>query len=163
MPDVFEGGFSLESEQLSMEERMKMFGEFVAEGKPGYAPKCIAAINSTAAAIKTHYPSVQKVGAFGMCYGGKMVILASNQADSAIDAGAQAHPARLSADDAKALRVPHLILASNGETEEDVAAFDKVEKPKGSETHRYANMHHGWMGARAKLNEEENAREFKRG
>ena len=163
MPDVFDGGFDIALESRPVEERLKAFGEFAAQGGPGYAPKCIEAINSAASAVKKQYPSVKKVGVFGMCYGGKVVILASNQPGTAIDASAQAHPARLSAEDAKALITPHLILASNGEAAEDVTAFDEVEKPNGSETHTYPTMHHGWMGARAKLHEPDNAKEFTRG
>ncbi|KAI9727704.1 MAG: hypothetical protein M1828_005932 [Chrysothrix sp. TS-e1954] len=163
MPDFFDGGFDLKFETYPQEERLKAFTEFASEGGSGYAPKCIAAINSAAGAIKTQFPSVEKIGAFGMCYGGKVVILASNQAGTAINASGQAHPARLAADDAKALKIPHLIMASKDEPAEDVTAFDKVEKPVGSETHTYPTMHHGWMGARAKLNESENAKEFSRG
>jgi hypothetical protein len=73
------------------------------------------------------------------------------------------HPAKLAKEDAEVLRGPHLVLASNGENPEDVKAFDETQKPTGSETHTYSNMHHGWMGARAKLNEEENLKEYKRG
>jgi len=78
-----------------------------------------------------------------------VVILAANAADSPIAASAQAHPSALAAADAEALRGPHLILASQEEATADVEAFDKVQKPSGSEVHTFDQMPHGWMTARA--------------
>ena len=161
MPDFFAGGMPRDLESKPTEERMQKFQEFTAEGNVGHAPTVIAAINSVAASIGSKYPSVQKIGAFGMCYGGKVLIQAAIQPGTAIQASAQGHPSRLSAEDAKGLKTPHLILASKDESAEDVSAFDKVQKPLGSETHTYPTMHHGWMGARAKLDDDDNAKEFK--
>lgn len=59
--------------------------------------------------------------------------------------------------------IPHLVLASKDEDAEVVKAFDAVNKPAGSETHTYPKMHHGWMGARANLDDEENVKEFHNG
>ena len=59
--------------------------------------------------------------------------------------------------------MPHLILASDGENKEDVDAFDKVKKPKGSETHTYHGMHHGWLGARAIFDDEKFKEGYQKG
>lgn len=91
-----------------------------------------------------------------------MSILASNEPFNLFRASGQGHPTWLAAEDAEALTVPHLILASKDENQDDVKAFGAVEKPAGSETHLYPTMIHGWMGARAALDDEECAKEFKR-
>jgi hypothetical protein len=75
------------------------------------------------------------------------------------------HPGKLEAADAKALTIPHIVLASNGEPEDVVSEYKEIlvgeGKPNVVET--YGTMHHGWMGARAKLGEEENLKEYTRG
>ena len=71
----------------------------------------------------------------------------------------------MSIDDAKALTVPHILLASNGEPEDVVIAYKELLAGEGKKNvvERYGGMHHGWMGARAKLGEEENLKEYERG
>ncbi len=75
------------------------------------------------------------------------------------------HPGRLDAADAREVTIPHIVLASNGEAVDVVKEYHEVlvgeGKPNVVET--YATMHHGWMGARAKLGEEENLKEYERG
>lgn len=67
--------------------------------------------------------------------------------------------------DAKALTVPHIVLASNGEPADVVEEYESllVGEGKKNVVETYATMHHGWMGARAKLHEEENLKEYERG
>ena len=93
----------------------------------------------------------------------KSVILATIATDSPIQASAQAHPAALSKEDAEALNVPHLVLASKEEPKEDVEVFDSAKKPPGSEVHTFTDMVHGWMGARADLADKHCSEEFQRG
>lgn len=61
--------------------------------------------------------------------------------------------------------MPYIILASPEESEEEVSKCKEVlEQPgKTGEVETYSNMFHGWMGARAKLDDEDNLREFCRG
>ena len=40
---------------------------------------------------------------------------------------------------------------------------EALEKDKKNYVEKYGSMHHGWMGARAKLEDPENAKEFERG
>jgi hypothetical protein len=71
----------------------------------------------------------------------------------------------LTIDDAKAINIPHIVLASNGEDEKAVAEYKEVlvgeGKPGYVET--YADQHHGWMGARANLSNARNKEEYERG
>jgi dienelactone hydrolase len=80
-------------------------------------------------------------------------------------ASGQVHPGKMESADAKALTIPHIVLASNGEPEDVVKEYESLlvgeGKPHVVET--YATMHHGWMGARAKLGEEANLKEYTRG
>ncbi|KAE8442689.1 hypothetical protein EG329_002934 [Mollisiaceae sp. DMI_Dod_QoI] len=93
-----------------------------------------------------------------------IAVLASGPGTS-LKVSGQVHPGRLEADDAKKIVIPHIVLASNGEDEKVVAEYKEIlvgeGKPHVVET--YANMHHGWMGARAKLDDAENLKEYERG
>ena len=40
---------------------------------------------------------------------------------------------------------------------------EALEESKDNVVEKYASMHHGWMGARAKLEDKENLKEFERG
>lgn len=93
------------------------------------------------------------------------VVALSSTANTLFTASGQVHPGKLEAADAKALTIPHIVLASNGEPEDVVSEYKEIlvgeGKPNVVET--YGTMHHGWMGARAKLGEEENLKEYTRG
>jgi dienelactone hydrolase len=93
------------------------------------------------------------------------VVVLSSATSTPFSASGQVHPGRLDAADAKALTIPHIVLASNGEPADVVKEYANVlvgeGKPHVVET--YGTMHHGWMGARAKLHEEENLKEYERG
>lgn len=68
--------------------------------------------------------------------------------------------------DGAALTVPHICLASPDEPAEAVAELKEILSKPGKEGHveTYARpMFHGWMGARANLSDEKNAREYERG
>jgi len=163
MPDVLEGGIDPSLFPTDTPEKQKALAEFFGENGAGNLVRGGGLVASLAAAIRPAYPSVENVGSIGLCLGGKFVILGTIKDEGkAINASAQVHPGLLTKDDAPGLKVPHLVLASKGENVNDVKEFDEAEKPAGSETHTYANMHHGWAGARANLKDEENAKEFKR-
>lgn len=68
----------------------------------------------------------------------------------------------LDENDAKVQTAPHLLLASKDEPKDVVAAY-QVAMGSSIEVTTYENMHHGWMGARANLKDEENVKEFQRG
>lgn len=92
-----------------------------------------------------------------------MAVLTSNEPYSLFVASAQTHPSQLAKEDAEALKIPHLILASKDENPDDVKFYDPAKMPAGSEVHTYSTMPHGWMGARADLKSEEPCKEYTRG
>lgn len=70
-----------------------------------------------------------------------------------------------SADDAEAITIPHIILASKGEDAAVTKKYAEIlsKQSKITEIETYDTMHHGWMGARANLQDEENLKEYERG
>ena len=64
--------------------------------------------------------------------------------------------------DAKAISIPHICLVSPDEPVDILKPYEEALRAN-SEFELYGTMFHGWMGARANLEDEENAREFIRG
>jgi len=72
LPDTFEGGISPAITTGTPEEKAKIREAFFSESGAGYTPKVIKQINGAGRAIGTAYPSVEKIGALGLCAGGKV-------------------------------------------------------------------------------------------
>ncbi len=72
---------------------------------------------------------------------------------------------RLAREDAEKMTIPHICLASPTDGAEAVKAYAEVLKGPGmiGEVETYDTMFHGWMGARANLQDEKNASEYERG
>ncbi|KAI0123295.1 dienelactone hydrolase family protein [Xylariales sp. AK1849] len=108
-------------------------------------------------------------GVFGLCWGGKIGVLATGAGNEGkgrrIAVSGTAHPGRLAAEDAEALTVPHICLASPGEPADVVARIKEIlsQPDKVGVVETYETMFHGWMGSRAKLNDEKNRTEYERG
>ena len=164
MPDVFDGGLPMSAyHERHTEKGRKTIEAFMNEGGAGYVPKCVEQLDAFARSVKGIFPSVNKLGALGFCLGGKVVIIASNRAETPIQASVQAHPGKLDIEDAKALTIPHLLLASKDEPTDVVEAFASTAKPTNSEVHTFPDSIHGWMGARADLADKHCCDEYLRG
>ena len=72
---------------------------------------------------------------------------------------------RLAKEDAENLTVPFICLFSKEDgTPELVEEYtEALQKRKENVVEKYGSMNHGWMGARANLEDEENLKEFERG
>ncbi|PQE15366.1 dienelactone hydrolase protein [Rutstroemia sp. NJR-2017a BVV2] len=102
-------------------------------------------------------------GSLGLCWGGKVVAVSSGK-DTAWKVSGQVHPGALKKEDAEAIKIPHIVLASNGEDATVVQEYkDILENGKNGIVETYPTMHHGWMGARANLSNEDNLKEYARG
>ncbi|OQE26169.1 hypothetical protein PENFLA_c007G02038 [Penicillium flavigenum] len=64
--------------------------------------------------------------------------------------------------DAKGMTIPHICLVSPDEPADILKPYEEALPPH-SEFELYGTMFHGWMGAQANLESEENVREFNRG
>ncbi|MCJ1395007.1 hypothetical protein MMC18_007888 [Xylographa bjoerkii] len=84
---------------------------------------------------------------------------------TAFKASGTAHPGRLALADAAHMTIPHICLFSpeDGTAEARAAYAAALRLNPRNEVEEYADMFHGWMGGRARLEEEANAREFARG
>ena len=169
VPDFFEGeGAKPEWVPANTEEKQKAIGAFFSE-KADFA-KTVAALLKVRTDLGERYPAVDPhVGVFGLCWGGKIGVLAAAAGNEGpgrrFNVSGTAHPGRLDAKDGEALTAPHILLASKDEDAAVVAEYKTIlSRPgKAGEVETYANMFHGWMGARSNLADAENVKEFARG
>lgn len=91
-----------------------------------------------------------------------MVSLVTSSSDNIFKAGAEVHPAMVDAADAEKIKVPLMLLASQDEPVEDVKKFEKtLSGPKHVEI--FGDQVHGWMAARADLEDAHIKAEYTRG
>jgi len=164
MPDFMHGGYLDLSVIPPDTPEKKAALEAFATGA-GEIPSKIASITSFAENIPTFYPSVKKQGTIGFCWGGKIVALTSGKG-TPFAGSVQCHPGRMTREDVEKIAIPHLVLASKDEDATIVGEYKEVleaRKDGKSEVETYAEMHHGWMGGRARLQEEHFKNEYLRG
>jgi len=105
------------------------------------------------------------VGAIGLCWGGRVVITAGESEAKELDAAATCHPARLNESDGEKLLVPVAIFPSKQDPADIAEKIVKETKAKPfggpSDFKPYPTMHHGWAGAHASLDKEDNLTEYK--
>ncbi|KAJ3008656.1 hypothetical protein HKX48_008403 [Thoreauomyces humboldtii] len=168
IPDVFNGkGFDVkrmpegELSDADEETRNQILKEFGAYFAPDFIAARLSDLRKVSAELRKS--GAKKVGIYGLCWGGKIVMLLGNS-DKTFDAVAQLHPAALSADDAKDLAVPIASFVSKDEPADQQKALEELVKSKPvaalSEFKSYTESHHGWAGARADLNNPVNARDY---
>lgn len=155
MPDLFKGS------ALGYDQRAKA-REFLA-GPGDFSLNASAVRLDVVPAVRELFPQLdsESLGAFGLCWGGKIVVLVANFDATEIasfSVTGQAHPGGLDVADAKRLKGPHICLASGDEDKDVVAGYATIlaDSSPGSVVETYANMFHGWMGTRANLDDEEN-------
>ncbi|KAJ5690924.1 alpha/beta-hydrolase [Penicillium malachiteum] len=162
VPDFFQGdGLSHDIIPPDTEEKKTRMGEFLA--KKANIPENVKVLVGAIQDYKARFPTVTKWGAFGLCWGGKVTALASGP-DTEFAASGQVHPGAMDLADAKALSIPHIVLASKDEPADVVGGYaETISSGKGGYVETYSSMWHGWMGARANLEQEESRAEYVRG
>lgn len=163
VPDFFRGS-PAQNEWYSVqsEENEKKKTEFMGTARNfGAHAKTLLGLVEAA---KEKWGSVESWGAFGLCWGGKVTALTSG-ANTPFKVSGQVHPGGFSKDDAGKITIPHIVLASKGEDAAVTKAYEEIFAGEGKigEIETYGTMHHGWMGARADLKNEENLKEYERG
>lgn len=164
MPDLFKGEPLTEAYiRMPDGEEKKRIQKTFMEGNANLETN-LKNVERVLSAVAARYTSVQAWGAYGLCWGGKIVALASGK-DSAFKASGQAHPGRLAKEDAEALTIPHICLFSKEDGTPDlVKEYDAaLSTKKTNEVEHYSTMHHGWMGGRANFDSEENVQNFEKG
>ncbi|CAJ2504107.1 Uu.00g115010.m01.CDS01 [Anthostomella pinea] len=160
VPDWFGGEpCPLEWFPPDTEDKQKKLGGFfqkfpppsVAEKVPGYLK-----------AVSEKYPEIKEWAIVGFCWGGKVVSLVTAAPSNPFKAAVECHPAMVEPADAEKIKIPLAMLASKDEDAEAVKKFEQtLSGPKHVET--FSDQIHGWMGARADLENERVAGEYKRG
>ncbi|KAM0249025.1 hypothetical protein ACHAQJ_009232 [Trichoderma viride] len=160
IPDWFKGKpCPIEYYPPDTPEKEKALGEFFGTFPP---PKIAGYVPEYVDAVKTHSSSISKLAMLGYCWGGKVVALTVKAPTNPFSAAASAHPAMVDPTDAEGLTIPFALLASGDEPVEDVKKFEETLKvPHHVET--FADQIHGWMAARADLENERVKAEYERG
>ena len=164
MPDFFQGEpLSLGVFPIDTDEKKKVAMDFMSTKAsfPSNLERLHAVIAD--AKMKTEWSTLPWAG-YGLCWGGKVIALASGK-DTPFKASGQAHPGRLAVEDAKALTVPHICLFSKEDgTPELCQEYGNVlREGKDNVVEQYGTMVHGWMGARADFEDKAVVKEFERG
>ncbi|GLI79450.1 hypothetical protein PoHVEF18_007785 [Penicillium ochrochloron] len=163
IPDFFDGEpLKHEYVPADTDEKKQIIAEFTAH--KANIPRNVGVVIEAVEEYRTRFSSVQKWGAFGLCWGGKVTVLASGP-NTPFAASGQVHPGRADPADAQALSIPHIVLASKDEPADAIAGYADFFAKSGKEGYveTYSKMWHGWMGARADLEQEESRAEYARG
>ncbi|KAI1180093.1 dienelactone hydrolase [Nemania sp. FL0916] len=107
-------------------------------------------------------PSIKAWGIMGFCWGGKMASIVAGDEPALFKAAVQTSPARIDANDAAQVKIPTMLLASQGESAESVKEYDENLKVS-KYVERFEDQVHGFMSARADLKIERVREEYERG
>jgi dienelactone hydrolase len=168
IPDLFKGApMQIENFPPDNDVKKKALGDFFAG--PANPAKTADIVRDLVSKLKEQYPSVEKWAIVGFCWGGKIASLVSTEGSPFV-ASAQIHPAMVDPADAEKLAIPHFCLATK---DEDAEAIEKINKAVGtsgvqavkekSKVQRWEGTFHGFMAARANLQDPENLDYYKKG
>ena len=160
MPDLFDGKpANIEWYPPDTPEKGEKMGAFFKN--EAAVPANLAKIKPLLSGFQKLSPSVQSWGILGLCWGAKLVSLASAQ-DTPFKVAAECHPAMVDAADAEKITIPIIMLTSKDEAPEDVKKFEAALKVP-HEVDTYPAQIHGWMGARGNLDDEKVKKEYQEG
>lgn len=114
--------------------------------------KALSLIPEIVAGSAKIYPSIEKWGAIGFCWGGKIVALTSDKGTNWV-ASAQSSPAFVEVGDAAKIAIPHIVLASKNENKDDIKGYEErlehvphfvktYDQPHGFQSARYVPHPH---------------------
>jgi dienelactone hydrolase len=160
MPDFFEGepaDISWYPPGNDPEKGKKLGTFFQTKAAP---PKTLPRIPKIVEELKKK-EGLETWGVVGFCWGGKIVNLSSMEG-TPFKVAASCHPAMVAGDDAPGIAIPFAMLPSGDESKEDVEKWQKgVKTPNLVEW--FPTQLHGWMAARADLEDEKVKKEYERG
>ena len=160
MPDWFNGNaVPAEWYPPDTEEKQKKLGEWFGNNDPhGVA----AALPQFVQAAQAANPSIKSWAILGYCWGGKVVELITSSDKNPFSVAAAAHPAMIDPQGADKIAVPFALLASGEDPADDVKAFESRLKV-ANHVETFKDQVHGWMAARADLNDPNIKAEYARG
>ncbi|KAL5335758.1 alpha/beta-hydrolase [Aspergillus crustosus] len=161
VPDLFNGdAIQAAWYPPDTDEKKALVTKFMSE-KAAF-PQNVETLQVFMTASKAGVSIVERWGAYGLCWG--LVALASGAYTPFVASG-QTHPGRLEKADVEDLTIPHIALASKDEPADVVQEYSQIISSNGigGEVEIYSSMWHGWMGARADLEDENGYAEYARG
>ncbi|KAI1168062.1 dienelactone hydrolase [Nemania serpens] len=160
MPDFFNGNpAKIDWYPPVNDEQMSALGEWFKDALwPIHRPKLPGIVQ---AAEKVN-PNIKAWGIIGYCWGGKMASIVASDEPGLFKVAVQTSPAQIDAGDAARVRIPTMIIASEEESEESVREYGRnLTVPHHVE--RFEDQLHGFMSARADLNNSRVKSEYERG
>ncbi|KAI0449518.1 Alpha/Beta hydrolase protein [Xylaria acuta] len=106
--------------------------------------------------------NIKAWGIMGYCWGGKMASIVAGDEPGLFKAAVQTSPAQVDADDAARVKIPTMMLASGGESEEEVKQYEQ-SLTVINHVERFDDQVHGFMSARADLKNDRVKAEYERG
>lgn len=144
MPDFFEGKpAKLEWYPPVTDDQFAKLGKFIQT--TGDLSKVYPMIPKVTEEAQKKYTAIEKWGAVGFCWGGKVVSVASGT-NTVFAASAQSSPSMVDPEDAAKVTIPMMILASK---DEDIVVMEKFEAAlKVKKVVKTNDQVHGYMSAR---------------
>ncbi|KAI8947666.1 Alpha/Beta hydrolase protein [Xylaria longipes] len=160
IPDFFNGNpAKMDWYPPVNDEQKAMLGEWFKDALWSLHSPKVPAILKEAEKIN---PNIKAWGIVGYCWGGKMASIMAGNEPGLFKAAVQTSPARIDADEAARVKIPTMLLASNGESVEEVKQYEEsLTVPKYVE--RFNDQVHGFMSARADLKDDRVKSEYERG
>ncbi|KAH8654471.1 dienelactone hydrolase family protein-like protein [Tricladium varicosporioides] len=161
MPDWFEGKpADISWYPPDTKEKGEKLGNFFQT--TGAPPTTAAKIPGYIKEIESINSAIKTWGVVGFCWGGKIVSLTTSKSDTPFKAGAECHPAMVDPSEAEGIKIPLCMLASKDEPEADVEKF-KANLKGEKHVEIFGDQIHGWMAARADLEDSRVKEEYERG
>ncbi|KAI1353034.1 Alpha/Beta hydrolase protein [Xylaria sp. FL0043] len=107
-------------------------------------------------------PNIKSWGIMGYCWGGKMASIVAGDEPGLFQVAVQTSPARVDAGEAARVKIPTMLLASNGESIESVKEYEENLKVP-CYVERFDDQVHGFMSARADLKDDKVKAGYERG
>ncbi|KAI0202770.1 Alpha/Beta hydrolase protein [Astrocystis sublimbata] len=159
MPDFFKGNpASMEWYPPTTEEQKAIVAEWFKEAQWSIHKPKLPGILQEASKVN---PNIRSWGIMGYCWGGKMASIVGGDEPGLFKAAVQTSPARIDVEEGARVKIPTMLLASKGETAEEVEQYgNSLTVPKYVE--RFEDQLHGWMSARADLRQDRVKAEYER-
>ncbi|KAI1128547.1 Alpha/Beta hydrolase protein [Nemania abortiva] len=160
MPDFFNGNpASIDWYPPTNDEQIALVTEWFKDAQWSIHKPKLPGILQAAQKIN---PNIKAWGIMGYCWGGKMASIVAGDDPGLFKAAVQTSPARIDAEDGARVKVPTMMLASQGESVESVEEYEKsLTVPHHVE--RFEDQVHGFMSARANLKDGRVKAEYERG
>ncbi|CRG84228.1 putative AIM2 family protein C30D10,14 [Talaromyces islandicus] len=161
VPDWFDGSVAEKAwvPPVTPEQQEKLGGFIQNKASPGLVVPRVLELSN---AINKTFASVERLGIFGFCWGGKLASLACQDDKDSFVVAVQTSPARIDPEEAKKVSVPMALLLS-GDEDTELAAKYAGNLTKDTLMESFEGQIHGWMSARGDLEDPKVKAEYERG